>query len=152
MTRDNHQGKGRKPDRGQPVVGRPSYLRGRSRFPEAAEKDEVQLTEEKVDEINKVEEAKQEDTELYSWSIWLYPRRPFLSAFVTITMAGVLVVSYIVFPSKIFILFGALLLFNRLSQYLFPIKYTLTEYTVGYSSLFARDKREWINFYLQGVS
>ena len=43
MTRDNHQGKGRKPDRGQPVVGRPSYLRGRSRFPEAAEKDECNL-------------------------------------------------------------------------------------------------------------
>ncbi|HHW18786.1 MAG TPA: hypothetical protein GXX30_07780 [Firmicutes bacterium] len=135
-----------------PRVQRPSYLRG-SIAPKAAnpsrpeavsaaqpghERPEVQRPE-----AQKAEEK--EDVELYSWSVWLLPRRPLVSVLVVASLIGSILLAYWTLPQVFFVVIISLILINRLAPYLFPVKYVMTEETVGYRTFLAKDIRPWGN-------
>lgn len=132
-----------------PDVGRPSYLRG-----PLPKKSDVQLegetvapTTEDLDEGSAAKVAKKdvqaEDVELYSWKVWLLPLRPWISVLVVASIIGCLGLEYWAFPQLFFVLIMAVILLNRLAVYLFPVKYVLTEETVGFRTFLARDIRSW---------
>lgn len=83
------------------------------------------------------------DVTLSSWKVWLLPRRPAVSAGVVAALFACIGVAYWAFPELIFVGVITLILINRLAPYLFPVKYTLTEKTVGYSTFLAKDTRNW---------
>lgn len=83
------------------------------------------------------------DVKLYSWSVWLLPRRPKVSAGVIVALLGCIGLAYWAMPQILFVGIITLILINRLAPYLFPLKYSLTEKTAGYSTFLARDVREW---------
>ncbi|HHY12434.1 MAG TPA: hypothetical protein GX529_07375 [Firmicutes bacterium] len=129
-------------EQGRPgtTAGRPAYLRGlmpRGK-PDSAEAKEVAP-------VDKEEEAK-EDVELYSWKNWLLPRRPLVSAVVVASLIGCIVLAYWAVPQLFFVAVITLIFLNRLAPYLFPVKFVLTEETVGYKTFLARDVRGWDRF------
>lgn len=122
-------------------VSRPSYLQG-GRI--GGIEPTIETKEKPVEAV----EAKtvSEDKVLCQWKIWLFPRRPVVSAVVSVVIIGSLALAYWTYPNALFISLITLLLVNRLAMYLFPIKYTIGEETVGYSTFLARDKRTWDMF------
>ncbi len=133
----------------RPKVSRPSYLGGpgsASRLsgnePLPPEKGGTGSTA-----PEESSEAPKEDVELYSWRIWLLPRRPWVSALVVGVMILSLGFAYWAFPQVIFVVVVTLILLNRLAAYLFPVRYTLTEETVGYRTILAKDVRGWNRFF-----
>ncbi len=116
---------------------RPAYLRGRSG---ALPRTEVQ----KPEEPDK-DEPKQPETDdvIYSWQVWLFRRRPLVSVLVVVTVLGSLLLAYWAVPQPMFIAVLALVMLNRLGPYLFPLKYRLNERTVGFTTFFAKDIRNW---------
>jgi len=131
-------------------IRRPSYLRG----PVVAGKVRAKIEEGKKDESDKSRRAQQEaqedqkeelkkDLELYSWKVWLLPRRPLVSVLVVTSLIGSIALAYWAFPRLFFILVISVILVNRLAPYLFPVRYILREETVGYKTFLARDIRPW---------
>ncbi len=120
-------------------INRPSYLGGapsKSQNPPAATKAE-----------SPAPRPVSEDNVLYQWKIWLFPRRPLVSAIVVVVLLGSLFLAYWTLPQLLFIALIALVLVNRLAPYLFPVRYTIGESTVGYDTFMARDKRSWDKFF-----
>jgi len=133
-------------------VRRPSYLRG----PVMAGRSRVKTKEDQEDENGKSARAQQEvqqeekeqvkeDVELYSWKVWLFPRRPFVSVLVVGSLIGSILLAYWAIPQPVFAVVISIILINRLAPYLFPVKYSLREETVGYKTFLARDIRYWRN-------
>lgn len=101
------------------------------------------------DGADKAAEQRQEaaeDKEIYSWKVWLLPRRPLVSVAVVLTLVFSIWLAYWAFPNSFFIAVISVLLINRLAPYLFPVKYVLREQTVGYTTFLARDIRPWSRF------
>lgn len=84
-----------------------------------------------------------EDHELLSWSVWLLPRRPLVSAAVVSVLALSIYLAYWAFPQFLFVALITGILLNRLAPYLFPVKYYLTEQKAGYKTFLASDMRPW---------
>jgi len=120
-------------------VSRPSYLGG------SRSQTQSLPVETKAEPV--VSKPASEDKALYEWKIWLFPRRPMVSAIVVLVVLGSLALAYWTYPEPLFIAIIALILLNRLALYLFPVKYTIGEVTVGYETLLARDKRTWDKFF-----
>ncbi len=127
----------------RPASRRPSYLTGpvgsvrpvpASALPEVAPK---------AGEARKEQEEVKEDHELYTWKVWLFPRRPLVSAAVVVALFALIALAYWAFPNPFFVSIISVILVNRLAPYLFPVKYVLTEQTVGYRTFLARDVRNW---------
>ena len=129
-----------KPDR--PRGRRPSYLTGPvgSAKPLPASGGSEIAPGRKKEAVR--EEAKP-DVQLYSWKIWLLPRRPAVSAAVVIALIGCVGIAYWALPQVLFVGIISLILLNRLAPYLFPVTFVLTEETVGYKTFLARDVRQW---------
>ncbi len=140
VPREPNGEQGHKSASGKSVV-RPSYLRGGR--PGSIEP--VIATQEKPVEAVEAKTVS-EDKVLCQWKIWLFPRRPTVSAVVSIVIIGSLGLAYWTYPNALFISLIALLLVNRLAMYLFPVKYTIGEETVGYVTFLAKDKRTWDQF------
>ena len=139
-------GDGQKDSR--PGFKRPSYLGGMG-GPGKITQDKSVSSNEVEPKTGETEHAveEKEDTQLFTWRVWLMPRRPLVSAVVIGVLILSLAFAYWTFPQIIFILAVALILLNRLAAYLFPVNYILTEKTVGYRTLLARDIRDWARFF-----
>lgn len=148
MTETKDEGKGT--DRRTPDASRPSYLRGP--LPKKGDVEVKSEPQEKADagavenSVPQAAEEKGEDVELYSWKVWLLPLRPGVSALVVASVAGCIGLAYWAFPQFFFVAVMTLILLNRLAVYLFPVKYVITEQTVGYRTFLARDIRSWDKF------
>ncbi len=131
-------------DRPRPTSGRPSYLRG----PVPQRQPGVDDQDTQTKEAASVQEKDQitEDVELYTWTNWLLPRRPLISALVVGSLIGCIALAYWAVPQLFFVAVITVILINRLALYLFPVKFILTEQTVGYKTFLARDIREWERF------
>lgn len=148
MTEAKDKSKGT--DKQIPDASRPSYLRGPlSKKGDAEAKSESEnkpgkgITGESIPQAAKQEK---EDVELYSWKVWLLPLRPGVSTLVVASVAGCIGLAYWAFPQFFFVAVMTLILLNRLAVYLFPVKYVITEQTVGYRTFLARDIRSWDKF------
>ncbi len=132
----------------RPGFKRPSYLGGTGGPGKISQGESVTSNEQepKTSETKKAVEEK-EDTKLYSWRVWLLPRRPLVSTVVIGVLVLSLILAYRTFPQVVFLLAVTLILLNRLAAYLFPVTYILTEKTVGYRALLARDVRDWTRFF-----
>lgn len=128
---------------------RPAYLGGRPgrSLPDAiAEKPKTTASEDGIKPEQPGEDAPKQpktDNVIYSWKVWLFKRRPLVSAVVVVTIVGSILLAYWAFPQVLFIGVITLVMLNRLAPYLFPVKYTLNERTVGYRTFLAKDIREW---------
>lgn len=128
---------------------RPAYLGGRPgrALPDTvAGKPETTASDDRGKPEKPEEDAlKQSETDnvIYSWKVWLFKRRPLVSAVVVVTVVGSILLAYWAFPQVLFIGVITVLMLNRLAPYLFPVKYTLNERTVGYRTFLAKDIREW---------
>ncbi len=120
-------------------TGRPSYLR--RIVPD--EKPETEIEEESP--VDKKEEVK-EDVELYSWENWLLPKRPLVAVVVVASLLASMGMAYWAVPQFFFVAIITIIFTNRLAPYLFPVKFILTEETVGYKTFMARDIRRWDRF------
>lgn len=131
-------------DRQRSTSGRPTYLRG----PASQRKPDVDSQDTQTKEATSVQEEDQitEDVELYTWTNWLLPRRPLVSVFVVASLIGCIALAYWAVPQYFFVAVITIILINRLAPYLFPVKFILTEQTVGYKTFLARDIREWDRF------
>ncbi len=131
-----------------PKVKRPSYLGGpgtkKAFGDEPASSKKGKAPAEKPESDRK---EPKEDAELHTWRVWLFPRRPLVSAGVVLVIVLSLGFAYRMFPQPIFLLIFGVILMNRLATYLFPVNYTLTEETVGYRAILVRDVREWSRFF-----
>ncbi|MGI6643961.1 MAG: hypothetical protein ACOX3V_08235 [Bacillota bacterium] len=139
------EGSGRDAGNVGPRVKRPSYLGGPR--PSGTEPHLPEKGENGVTTPEESPETPKEDVELYSWRIWLLPRRPLISVVVISVMVLCLVFAYWAFPHVVFVVAVTIILLNRLAAYLFPVTYTLTEETVGYRTILAKDVRDWGRFF-----
>lgn len=133
----------------RPKVTRPSYLRGSM----GPKKGGQGVAVEKSKQVAAPQEKKQEpepkeveDKPIYAWTIWLLPRRPLVSVLVVMSLAGCIFIAYWAFPQVFFVVIISLILLNRLAPFLFPMKCSLNEVTVGYRTFLASDVRPWTNF------
>lgn len=133
--------------------GRPSYLRGPLPQKKADAGSQVtDIREAKAkprgsqDSPAQAKSEAAEDVELYNWKIWLLPRRPLVSAFVVASVIGSVALAYWTLPQIFFVGVITVILLNRLAPYLFPVRYIITEQTVGYKTFLARDIRTWDRF------
>ncbi|HHY16875.1 MAG TPA: hypothetical protein GX524_02255 [Firmicutes bacterium] len=133
--------------------GRPSYLRGPlpqkrvdSDFREASDREAKSSTDRPEKSPAQSKGEVKEDVELYSWKIWLLPRRPLVSVLVVASVIGSVALAYWTFPQALFVAVITVILINRLAPYLFPVRYQMTEQKVGYRTFLARDVRNWDRF------
>lgn len=89
----------------------------------------------------------QEDRLLHSWSVWLLPRRPLVSAVVIAVLFLSIGMAYWAMPRLLFVGLITVILINRLAPYLFPVKYQISEQRVGYKTFLAADSRPWEKFF-----
>ena len=148
MTEAKDESKGT--DKHTPDASRPSYLRGP--LPKKGDAEARSESENNAgkgitgESIPQAAEQEKEDVELYSWKVWLLPLRPGVSTLVVASVAGCIGLAYWAFPQFFFVAVMTLILLNRLAVYLFPVKYVITEQTVGYRTFLARDIRSWDKF------
>jgi hypothetical protein len=148
MTEAKDESKGT--DKQTPDASRPSYLRGP--LPKKGDAEARSESENNAgkgitgESIPQAAEQEKEDVELYSWKVWLLPLRPGVSTLVVASVAGCIGLAYWAFPQFFFVAVMTLILLNRLAVYLFPVKYVITEQTVGYRTFLARDIRSWDKF------
>lgn len=125
----------------RPRSRRPSYLTGPVSPGRPVEVSQDSRTPPVPEEA--AEDEIKEDKELYTWRVWLLPRRPAVSVAVVVVLLTCIGLAYWAFPQIVFVAVIAVILVNRLAPYLFPVKYVLTEETVGYRTFLARDIRSW---------
>jgi len=134
----------------RPRITRPSYLRGpvvprRPSQPAIRGEEPGEKENPPAQTLEKREMPQDEDKELYRWNIWLFPRRPLVSALVVGSLIVSILLAYWAFPQVLFVAVAALMLLNRLAPYLFPMECILTEKTAGYKAFLAKDIRPWNN-------
>ncbi|MGI6633501.1 MAG: hypothetical protein ACOX5M_10750 [Bacillota bacterium] len=123
---------------------RPTYLSGPG-TPRPVPADEAKETQGGADK--ETPPPPQEDRVLYSWTVWLLPRRPLVSALVVGVLLFSIYLAYWALPQLLFVGLITFILLNRLAPYLFPVKYTISEQKAGYKTFLASDSRPWGKFF-----
>lgn len=91
------------------------------------------------------------DTELLSWKVWLFPKRPMISTLVVSVVFVCLFLAYRAVPQLLFVAVLGLIFINRLAPYLFPVTFYIREVTVGYRTFLAKDQKRWDRFFCYSV-
>lgn len=124
---------------------RPSYLSG-PMGPRTSPGGDARPPDDSAEKEKPVPEEV-EDRELFSWSVWLLPRRPLVSAIVVCVLLLCIYLAYWALPEPLFVGLITLILINRLAPYLFPMRCFVSEQKVGYRTFLAADSRPWEKFF-----